>query len=237
MLKALLWKEWREQRWRMVLATVWLLGMSAIGLKTRVLPDAAIIVMIWAPTAIILPTFLGMGLFASERKAGTLPFLMVQPVKRGSVLAAKVMVGLLAYLAPMALGGLVLCLAVGGRESSAADLAAGIAVIAGFGAVLFAWQFLAGLRCRKEETYVLAGAIVLGGWIVHGLVVDDWYLTQRLGQWVWDVNPIAIVALIDAWEARLPREVWTVAVVQSLIVMGLGVGLWFRFRRLRESRS
>jgi len=42
MLRALLWKEWHEQRWRVALATVWLLGMSAIGLKTRILPDAAI---------------------------------------------------------------------------------------------------------------------------------------------------------------------------------------------------
>ena len=101
MLKALLWKEWHEQRWRVALATVWLLGMTAIGLKTRILPDDAVLILIWVPTAVILPAFLGMGLFASERKAGTLPYLMVQPVGRGPILAAKVIVGLLAYVTPV----------------------------------------------------------------------------------------------------------------------------------------
>ncbi len=97
MLKALLWKEWREQQWRVALATVWLLGMTAIGLKTRILPDLVILVVIWVPTVLVLPVFFGMGLFASERRMGTLSFLMVQPVKRKTLLAAKAMVGLLAY--------------------------------------------------------------------------------------------------------------------------------------------
>ncbi len=111
------WKEWREQQWRVALATVWLLGMTAIGLKTRILPDLVILVVIWVPTVLVLPVFFGMGLFASERKAGTLSFLMVQPVKRKTLLAAKAMVGLLAYTAPLMIGGIVVCLAVGGREA------------------------------------------------------------------------------------------------------------------------
>ena len=116
MLKALLWKEWHEQRWRVALATVWLLGMTAIGLKTRILPDETIIGMIWTPTAVILPVFLGMGLFAAERRNGTMPYLMVHPVSRSCILAAKVIMGLLSYLVPMVVCGVVICLTVGGRE-------------------------------------------------------------------------------------------------------------------------
>lgn len=237
MLKALLWKEWHEQRWRVALATVWLLGMTAIGLKTRILPDLAILIVIWVPTALVLPVFLGMGLFASERRAGTLSFLMVQPVQRKSLLTAKAMVGLLAYMAPLLIGGIVVCLAVGGREASAADLAGRIAVIAVFGAVLFVWQLLAGLRCRREETYILASAIVVGFWIVHGLVVDEWNLTQSLGSWIWTINPLAVAGLIDAWEYRASQEIWTTVGVQGLIAAGLTFGLWLRFRKLREGRS
>ena len=51
------------------------------------------------------------------------------------------------------------------------------------------------------------------------------------------MNPIAIMDLVDSWEDRQPREVWTVVAVQSLILAGLGFGLWFRFRRLREGKS
>lgn len=31
MLKALMWKEWHEQRWRMGLTTVWLMGLQLLA--------------------------------------------------------------------------------------------------------------------------------------------------------------------------------------------------------------
>jgi hypothetical protein len=237
MLKALLWKECHEQRWRVALATVWLLGMSAIGLKTRILSDVVVLIVIWTPMAFILPVFLGMGLFASERKAGTLAYLVAQPVRRGPLLAAKVIAGFVAYAMPVVIAGAVVCLAVGGRELSTGDLAGRIAVIAGFGGVFFAWQLPAGLRCRREETYILAGAVVLGCWIIHALVVDEWRLAERFGGWVWAMNPIAVLELVDAWHDRQLSEILTIAVVQGLVLMGLAFGLWLRFRRLREGRS
>lgn len=237
MLKALLWKEWHEQRWRVALATTWLLGMTAIGLKTRILPDVVILVITWIPMAFILPVFLGMGLFASERRNGTLRYLMVHPVSRNQVLTAKVIAGLLAYMTPVLIGGIAIYLAVGGRELSTADVVGRIAVIAGFGLVLFVWQLLAGLRCRQEETYILVSAIIFGFWILQGVVVDELYLPQRVGQWIWAMNPIAILELIDAWEYRKAHEIWTIVSVQSLVLAGLALGLWFRFRRLREGRS
>ena len=233
MLKALLWKEWQEQRWRVALATVWLLGMTAIGLKTRVLMDAMILGMIWLPTVTVLPTFIGMGLFASERKAGTLQYLMAQPVGCGPVLAAKVIVGLLAFVTPLVIEGIVVCLAVGGRELSSADLASVFVALAALGLVLFAWQLLAGLRCRREETYMLASAVVLGCWAIHAVVVGQWNLTERLGFWTWALSPFAIPGL----DWGKPHEVWIVVALQSLILIGLAFGLWLRFRTLRESKS
>ncbi len=62
MLKALFWKEWQEQRWRLALACIGLIGMTAIGLKTRVVPDEAIIMITLIISVFILPAFSGMGL-------------------------------------------------------------------------------------------------------------------------------------------------------------------------------
>jgi len=233
MLKALLWKEWQEQRWRVALATVWLLGMTAIGLKTRILPDIGVVMIIWNPATIILPVLLGMGLFATERKERTLSYLIVHPVSRSQILAAKVMAGLVAYVAPFLVCGLMVCLAVGGRELSTADLAGGFVIMGAMGIVLFAWQLLAGLRCRRGETYILVSVIVLGCWGVHAAVVEEWRLTENVGYWTWALNPFAIGNLNYA----KPSEVWTVITLQSLILAGLGFGLWSRFRRLREGRS
>lgn len=233
MLKALLWKEWQEQRWRVALATVWLLGMTAIGLKTRIQADAAIVTLMWSPAVIILPVFLGMGLFAAERRDGTLAYLMLHPVGRGQILAAKVIAGLVACITPFLLGAVMVGLAVGGREMSAAELAGGFATLAALAIVLFAWQLLAGLRCRREETFVVVSAVVLGCCALHAVVVEDWKLVERLGFWTWAFNPFAIGGL----DYSKPREVWTVVAVQSLVLAALAFGLWFRFRRLREGKS
>jgi len=232
MLKALLWKEWHEQRWRVALATTWLLGMTAIGLKTRILSDQSIIVTMWSLAVIVLPVFFGMGLFAAERKEATLPYLMVHPVARGQILAAKAIAGLLAYLTPFLIGGIAVCLAVGGREMSPGDLAGGFVVLAALGIVLFAWELVAGLRCRREETYILVSGIILGCWAIHAAIVDEWMLTERIGFWTWAVSPFAIPDL----DRAKPHEFWTVVALQSLILTGLGFGLWLRFRRLREGK-
>lgn len=246
MLKALLWKEWQEQRWRVALATVWLLGMTAIGLKTRILADDITITVIWIPTAVILPVFLGMGLFASERRNGTLPYLLVHPVGRNQILAAKAVMGLLAYLTPMVVCGIALCLAVGGRERPLVNLVSGIAAITVFGVILFGWQLLAGLRCRQEETYVLISAIVLSGCLLYGYVLDevlylnppflllamDPLVVLNLAMVAWGYSPY-----ITIWPVGFMQSIWPVAVIQSLILAGLGFGLWFRFRRLREGKS
>lgn len=233
MLKALLWKEWHEQRWRVALATVWLLGMTAIGLKTRIMSDDNTLAAIWSTGVILLPTFLGMGLFATERKDKTLAYLLVQPVSRNQILIAKVTAGLLACVTPFLISGAAVCLAVGGREVSSAYLATGFAVLSALGIVLFAWELLAGLRCRRQETYILVSGIVLGCWLVHAVVVEEGGLVEHLGFWTWAVSPFAVGGLNGA----RPREVWTFVALQSVILAGLGFGLWFRFRRLREGKS
>jgi hypothetical protein len=234
MLKALLWKEWHEQRGRMALATVWLLGMTAIGLKTRILPDETILNLVWIPTALILPVFLGMGLFASERKAGTLAYLLVQPVDRDQILIAKLIIGVAAYILPFTVCGFATCLAIGGREISTASLIAETAIVVGFGTVLLAWQLLAGIGCRREEAYVLTSAAVIGGWILYIVIVEEWL------NWSWPlvIHPLAFLDLLIYVQGYwADYDAWITIIVQGLILVGLGFGLRFRVRRLQEGRS
>lgn len=236
MLKALLWKEWQEQRGRMALATVWLVGMTAIGLKTRILPDLVILYAIWIGTAVVLSLFVGMGLLASERNRGTLVFLMHQPVGSGKVLAAKVIMGVLAYVVPFIACGTVACLTVSGRELSLVMLLSVIASLIPFGVVILAWQLLVGLSCRKEETYALVGILTLLAWVIFAFTVSAFDSGGRAGVWLWATTPYAILTLPD-WTDQPTSENWAVIVIQSLILAGLGLSLWFRFCRLREGRS
>jgi ABC-type transport system involved in multi-copper enzyme maturation permease subunit len=237
MLKALLWKEWHEQRGRVVLACVWLLGPAVIVLKTRIMPDTYILGTIGLLAAVILPAFVGMGLFTSERRQGTLAYLTAQPVGRGQILAAKLIVGLLAYVIPMIGCGLAVCLAVGSREIDSAELMGRVIDVIAFGVVLLSWELQAGLRCRREETYILACAMILGFWIVYDVLVEAWNLMRFLGIWTWAVDPFNVMRLINNWEFRSIRETWTMAAMQTLILVGSTFALWLRFRKLREGKS
>lgn len=233
MLKALLWKEWHEHRWRVALTCVWLLGLTAIVLRTRIMPDSQLLNIIGILTAFILPIFVGMGLFASERHNGTLVYLTVQPVSRSRVLAAKVIIGLLALVAPMAICGAAFCLAEGGREIGSAEIVSGLAAATLLSVVLFAWQLLAGLRCRREETYILASGAVLGCLLIYD-GYDTWLseIGVRQGFWAF-TDPLAVMGP-GSGQIHI---VWMAAAVQSPILVGLGFGLWLRYRRLRESKS
>ena len=111
-------------------------------------------------------------------------------------------------------------------------------VLTAFGVIVFVWQLLVGLRCRREETYILASAIVLGGCVVYGYVIEDWILDRGLEPWLLAVNPFTVMDLVmisfGYWR---DYDIWPVMIMQSLTLTGLGFGLWFRFRRLREGRS
>jgi len=93
---ALVWKEWRESWWLLVLATI---GPAAWTIAPRVWPDpgrlsfadilAALIV--WGVTL-----SLGAVLFASERARGTETFQDERPVGRGAIWNAKLLMPILA---------------------------------------------------------------------------------------------------------------------------------------------
>lgn len=237
MLKALLWKEWQEQRWRMGLACLWLIGLNAIGLTTRILPDMVILGMIWVPSMMILPLFAGIGLLAEERSEKTLSFLMVQPVARRSIITSKLLMGLLVCLAPVLLCGTLIWAFLGARELPEVELVSAFAFLGLFCTVLFLWQILSGIKCRRPETYVAIAIFVLGFWMVFGFVVDEYQIDHRMGDWIWWINPFAVIELLDAWSYRTAAGIWAVIGTQLAILPGLIVLIFLRFNHMRERRS
>lgn len=99
--RALMWKEWREQRWRFLLGTMVVTGLMAGLMRAQVIaPREAALFVCW-PVGIVMTIFLAMGPVASERADRTWEFLVAQPVRRSDVLLAKWRVGLLQLTAMM----------------------------------------------------------------------------------------------------------------------------------------
>ncbi len=98
--RALLRKEWQEQRWRFFLGTTVLSGLLAGLLRAQIIPNGEAALLIYGPVGLVMVVFMAMGSVASERADRTWEFLTVQPVSRAQVLRAKWLMGL-ALLAGM----------------------------------------------------------------------------------------------------------------------------------------
>ena len=90
---ALLWKEWREQRWRCVLGTLVLTTLSAGLVRAQLVTTPESVLLVFGPLGLLLAVFLAMGSVATERADRTWEFLRAQPLGPAAILRTKWLVG------------------------------------------------------------------------------------------------------------------------------------------------
>lgn len=102
---ALLWKEWREQRWRCLLGTLVMATISASLVRAQIvmLPEA--VVLVFGPLGLMLAIFLAMGSVATERDDETWDFLIARPIDRARILRLKWLVGAVYLVAALLIAG------------------------------------------------------------------------------------------------------------------------------------
>lgn len=226
-LRSLFWKEWHEQRWKVLFGSVLVAGCAVVGLKTRILPDEAIVAFYAVGAAFLLPILAAMDLVAVERADGSLRTLISMPVRPSVVLAVKVAVASLACIIPQAAGMLAAILMAGGRELQTSYFVGAFAGCSAFGLSLLMWTVGLSIRQASETRAALIGlavivlwfAVGMGGEMIFGLpvewffmVITPWgYLTASFGR-VRESLPLTIVvqvlaaAGLFAWAAsRLGR--------------------------------
>ncbi len=104
--RAVLWKEWREQRWRGVLGAVVMGLLSASLVRAQIIPVSESLLLLFGPLGLLLAIFLAMGNVASERADGTWAFLTAQPAARSTLLRGKWLIGAAQLLAILLLAAL-----------------------------------------------------------------------------------------------------------------------------------
>jgi ABC-type transport system involved in multi-copper enzyme maturation permease subunit len=193
--KALAWKEWREQRWKLVTLTA--IGIIApIALRFWQSDPYGIIWTTTATLVVLVPAgalLLGMQAASTERSRGTIEFLQALPVRTSRPAAIKLAVAALTIAIPVcAAVGVAACwmlwhtgeltqpprysmlLPWGGRGWYLATVAGGVTA----GVSLLLWMAAAGVN---QDDEVRAGTLglfaILACW---GIVLVSVYLTQAL---------------------------------------------------------
>jgi hypothetical protein len=104
---ALLWKEWREQRWKVAMGSM-LIATLMGGLSwSRLLPAQMLTTAVLAAASVILPILATIDVLVVERKNGTLHHLAALPFSPRLLCMMKCVVGLATVLIPMLVGLLV----------------------------------------------------------------------------------------------------------------------------------
>src|SRR4051812_78588 len=101
MLQAILWKEWRECRWKMfmLLGMYLLLVLGAWAIEKRMpFVEAQFVVL---ALSFIMPGIVAMGTIADERVRRTADTLQALPVSAAKVFLLKTLVGLATLLLPL----------------------------------------------------------------------------------------------------------------------------------------
>jgi len=165
MIKALFWKEWCEQRWKLAYGCVLLMGFVAVGLRSRLVQDDIIIIMAAGGGSVLMALLVGMGLVAAERSEGSLEMLLALPVRSWKIFAVKMAMGALVCALPI-VGCMVVSLAIaGGREMSATRIIVAYLGCVAFSIVMLVWMVAFSIRQPSEARAGLVGIGVFMGWI------------------------------------------------------------------------
>jgi hypothetical protein len=113
--RALLRKEWHEQRWRFFLGLIVFSGLVAGMLRAQLVPSNEAAVLLYGPVGLVFVIFLAAGPVAAERADRTWEFLIAQPVSRAEVLRAKWAIGVMQLAATMSIGTVAGLLAMWSR--------------------------------------------------------------------------------------------------------------------------
>ena len=170
MIKTILWKEWREQRWKLAFGSVMLLFFTGSLLASRVATDKEVVLVTWFFGGFVLAFYSAIGVFAPEQTNRTTTFLASKPLETWKVFACKWLMGWLNFVVPMLICGLCLQLIWLGWDIGY--------VTRGFiGSVCVTTIFYSMTCClaprKSSEALVgFVGLIVIIAIMFHGLLVE-----------------------------------------------------------------
>ncbi len=229
-IRSLVWKEWREQRWKIYYIAILMAAANVIGLKTRLMPDEQIMCISVFIGAFFLPIFIGMGLFATEREERSMPALLALPVQARVIFAVKMVVGVLACLIPFGISLASALIMAGTREVQWARILLLYGCGLGFGLTLLVWMAAFGLGQPTEARAGLIGLAVIAGWLILVCLEEG---QRQLQLTSYKISPFYWFEIMDR---QHPPSLY-VPIVQAVLAGLLLVWAAWRFSKSGRKQS
>jgi ABC-type transport system involved in multi-copper enzyme maturation permease subunit len=230
MMRALFWKEWCEQRWKLAFGCVLVMGYAAVALKSRLFMDEGIVASAAVVGPMAMALLASMGLVAAERSEGSLGTLLALPVESWKIFVVKMVMGALVCTGPL-LGSAVLSVVMaGGREISGSRMVSFYWAGFAFGLALFVWMVAFGISQPSEARAGLVGIAVIAVWMAF-LMACDFFLNEPLKTWSAMVVPFGFFLALGEEQTDIG---WKTVLVQ--IVIGCCLLSWGAYRFGRSAK-
>ncbi len=160
----LLWKEWKENLWKLCFCCAAGLGFTAILFRIRVVPDTQNCYLMSVVLMFIVPIIYALDIFSGEMSNKTIHLLFKIPVERTKIFFSKYLVSMIGMGIVFLATGLLMEVMGHGREMPVlflfkTNILCGISAM-----ILFTWFTVFGCQSRSEAGSLAVMFAVFVGW-------------------------------------------------------------------------
>jgi len=237
MLKRLLWKEWRENQWKLGFCAGVSLAFTALLFRLRIFPDLQNAFIISLIQMIVVPVVFALDLFSGEMSNRTIHLLFKLPVPRWKIFFAKYLVAAAGLVLTFLITSAAMELLARGRETWLGMLILANSLPGLCALLLMTWFCLFGCQSRSEAGSLVAIFGVMTGWAIVML----WSRLCEV-EWVMPLTPYTLayasLAVGDydfAWANWLDGMNWAQILLSQIVTASIVLSLaCYRFVKVRR---
>jgi len=166
MFRSLLWKEWKENLWKLGFCAIVSVSFTALLFRIRITPDLANCVAISIIQMCVIPIIYGLDIFSGEASNKTIHLLFKIPVRRRAIFFSKYLISITGIALVFVITGALMEYVTAGREVTMLLLLK-INWLCGLVAlVLFTWFSAFGCQSKSEASSLAILFAVYIGWAI-----------------------------------------------------------------------
>jgi ABC-type transport system involved in multi-copper enzyme maturation permease subunit len=164
MFRMLLWKEWRENLWKLGFCAGAGIVFTAMLFRMRIVPDFVNCVLISFAQMFVVPIVYSLDIFSGEISNRTIHLLFKIPVRRWMIFFSKYLVGAAGIVLTFLATAVLMEWMTQGREAQPGYLLITNLLCGMAGLLLFTWFCAFGCQSRGETASLAIMFAVFAGW-------------------------------------------------------------------------
>lgn len=164
MFRTLLWKEWKENLWKLGFCAAAGVVFTIMLFRMRIIPDLVNCIVISFAQMFVVPIVYSLDIFSGEISNRTIHLLFKIPVQRWMIFFSKYLVSAAGIVLTFLASAVLMELMTRGREAQVGYLLNTNLLCGMAGLLLFTWFCVFGCQSRSEAASLVIMFAIFAGW-------------------------------------------------------------------------